>query len=455
MNSRKTRRERERSILAFFATSLAQRGIGIVCQVAQVPIALHYLGSEAFGLWVTLSTLNFIVASTDFGIGLGVQNKIAEALSVGDSDRARKVFVTGLCFLLGIMTLLLGVIIPFCLFSDISQLLRITDPRLTLSASASLLCVAVIWCVNIPLGLGQRLAFASQVGWMSNIASSVSQLLTLAIVSTAAWFELGVTTFFVLTFASGALISFVFLVYLLRHLGWLDFRLAEFRSPILGDISRLGILFFIQQLAALVMFSSPSLILSVTLGAAAVTSYSLVQRVLNLFMIAVTAFLLPLWPAYADAKAKSDWHWIRRTMVRSVLLVCGLAIVPMVAVGPFVQTLISWWTGGAAVTPPQSLIWLLVAWNALSVFQQPFGYLLVGLSEIKRATVYSLLSAAASLAVILLLIPKFGVNAVPIGLIIGFVPFIMVGTCFESVDLLFSPRRQRSALSRAEPVPSV
>jgi O-antigen/teichoic acid export membrane protein len=441
--------------LAFFATSLAQRGIGIVCQFVQVPIALHYLGSEAFGLWVTLITLNFILVSTDFGIGLGVQNKITEALGVGDSDRARNVFVTGLCFLLGIMIVLLGFIIPFCLFSDISQLLRITDPRLTVSASPSLLWVAVIWCVNIPLGLGQRLAFASQVGWMSNIASSVSQLLTLAIVSTAAWFELGVTTFFVLSFASGALISFVFLLYLLRHLSWLDLRLAEFQSPILGDISRLGILFFIQQLAALVMFSSPSLILSVTLGAAAVTSYSLVQRVLSLFMIAVTALLLPLWPAYADAKAKSDWPWIRRTMVRSFLLVCGLGIVPMVAVGPFVQTLISWWTGGAAVTPPQSLVWLLLAWNALLVLQQPFGFLLVGLSEIKRATVYSLLSAAASLAMILLLIPKFGVNAVPIGLIIGFVPFIMVGTCFESVDLLFSPRRQRSALSRTEPVPSV
>ena len=453
--SKKTRRERERSILAFFATSLAQRGIGIVCQFAQVPIALHYLGSEAFGLWVTLMTLNFIVSSSDFGIGCGVQNKIAEALGAGDSDRARKVFVTGLCFLLGIMALLLGLIISFCLFSDIPQLLRLTDPRLTLSASTSLLCVAVIWCVNIPLGLGQRLAHASQLGWMSNIASSVSQLLTLAIVSTAAWLKVGVSTFFVLTFGSGALISFLFLLYLLRHLGWLDLRLTEFQSPILGDIARLGILFFIQQLATVVMFSSPSLILSMTLGASAVTSYSLVQRVLNLFVIVVTAFLVPLWPAYADAKAKSDWPWIRRSMVHSLLLVCGLAIVPMIAVGPFVQTLISWWTGGAAVIPPQSLVWLLIAWNALSVFQQPFGYLLVGLSEIKRATIYSLLSAAASLAMILLLIPKFGINAVPIGLMIGFIPFIMGGTFAESIDLLFNPRRQRSTLSKTEPVPSV
>ena len=435
-----TEHKRDRSILAFFATSLAQRGIGIICNFAQVPIALHYLGSEAFGLWVTLMTLNLIVSSSDFGIGLGVQNRIAEALGADDSGHARKVFVTGLCSLLGIMVLLI-VTIPLFVFIDISRLLRLTDPELT----SSLLWIAGIWCLNIPLGLGQRLAQASQLGWMSNIASSVSQLLMLAIVSIAAWLKIAVSTFFVLTFGSSTVIALLLLLYLLRHLGWLDLRLSEFRSALLGDISRLGILFFIQQLSAIVMFSLPLLILSVNLGSAAVTSYNLVQRDLNLFMIVTTAFLLPLWPAYADAKVKSEWPWIRRTMLRSLFLVCCVAILPMIAVGPFVQTIVYWWTGSGDVVPPQSLIWLLIAWNALSVFQQPFGFLLVGLSEIKRVTVCSLLSAMSSLAMILFLIPKLGVNAVPIGLIVGFVPFILCGSVFEAIALLLNPHRPHSA----------
>ena len=72
----------------------------------------------------------------------------------------------------------------------------------------------------------------------------------------------------------------------------------------------------------------------------------------------------------------------------------------------------------------------------MSVFQQPFGFLLVGLSEIERVTVFSLLSAMSSLAMILFLIPKLGVNAVPIGLIVGFVPFILGGSVFEAIALL-------------------
>ena len=453
--SERTGRERERSILAFFATSLFQRGVGVVCQFAQVPIALHYLGAEAFGLWVALATLNFVVATADFGVGGGVQSRIAEALARGDSNCARKVFITGLSLLLGIMLISLAVILFVSVFADPRRLLHFTDPRLAESAGLSLLWVAVIWCVNIPLGLGQRLAHATQLGWMSNIANSLGQLATLAIVSAAAWLNITMATFFVLTFGSGALLSFLFLLYMLYHLGWLNLRFSEFQISILGDISRLGGLLFLQQLAAIVMFSSPSLILSLTLGTAAVTSYNLVQRVLNLFTIATTAFLVPLWPAYADAKVKSDWSWIRRTMIRSLLLVCVVAVIPMIAVGPFVQTLIRWWTGSTTVTPPQSLVWLLIAWNVLSVIQQPFGFLLVGLSEVKRATVYSLLAAAASLPTILVLIPQFGVNAVPIGLIAGFLPFALGGTLIESITWLFGTRRQRPARARQETVLSV
>jgi hypothetical protein len=214
----KTRRERERPIFAFFATSLTQRAIGIFCQFAQVPIALHYLGSEAFGLWVTLTTLNFIVWCSDFGVGFGVQSMIADALSRGDSECARRTFVTGFGFLLGIMVLLVAVTVSSYFLLDLSRLLRFTYPRLTTSENAALLWVVVIWCVNIPLGLGQRLAHASQVGWMSNIANSVTQLLTLAIVSIAAWLQLGIGTFFLFSFGTGTLVSFLLLVFMLRYL---------------------------------------------------------------------------------------------------------------------------------------------------------------------------------------------------------------------------------------------
>jgi hypothetical protein len=116
----------------------------------------------------------------------------------------------------------------------------------------------------------------------------------------------------------------------------------------------------------------------------------------------------------------------------------------MIAVGPFVPQIIVWWTGGEAVLPSPTLVWLLVAWNALILLQQPFGYLLAGVSKIGRTTVYSFLSTVVALIAIKLLLPTHGVNAIPLGLIVGFVPFILLGNVFEAVLFLHEVGKQKA-----------
>jgi O-antigen/teichoic acid export membrane protein len=444
-------KRRERSILTFFATSIASRGVGIGCQLLLVPLALRHLGTEAFGLWVTLQTLNFVLAYSDFGIGLGVQNQVAESLGNGDEKRARTLFVTGLIALTGVAAVLLCALIPFCLFADYTKLLKITDPALAAAAAPAILVVALVWCFNAPLGLGQRLAYGAQLGWMHNSATTATQVWTLAAVAAGAWFKVSITTFFIITFSGSALINLIFLIFLLAKLGWLRIRWADFHFPFLRELASLGIFFFLQQIATIVLFTAPPLILSATLGPASVTPFNLVQRVLNLFSVVTNAALLPIWPAYAEAKAQSDWPWIKRTLNRSLLVVLGMAVLPMIIVGPFIQQIIVWWTGKAATPPDMPLVWLLVAWNCLTVLQQPFGYLLAGISKVRRATVYSVLSTITALAAIFFLIPRFGANALPLGLIIGFVPFIFSGNVIETWLILREKLRHSPGGGTAPP----
>jgi O-antigen/teichoic acid export membrane protein len=440
--------KRERSILAFFATSIASRGLGIGCQLFQVPISLHLLGNEAFGLWVAMTSVGYILAFTDFGIGLGVQNRIAESLGRNDREGAQRNFVTGLVFLSGIMLLFLSVLVPACLFLDLPHLLRISDPAVAAAVRPAMLVVITVWCLNIPIGLGQRLAYGAQLGWAHNIVQAVSQVSFLAAVALGAWLRVSISTFFVMTFASGTVVNFGFLVWLVFRLGWQRLSPRYFQASQIREIWKLGIFFFLQQIAAMALFTAPSLILSGMLGAGAVTPYNLTQRVLNLFTVVANAVLLPTWPAFADAKARDDWAWIRRTLWRSVGIVAVFVALPMVLVGPFVPKIISWWTRGEAALPPVSLVWMVIAWNAVTVLQQPFGYFLSGISEIRRATLYSFLSTVAALGAIFLFIPKFGVNGVPAGLVTGFVPFIMIGTIVESV-LILRRNSKRESISVA------
>jgi O-antigen/teichoic acid export membrane protein len=158
-------------------------------------------------------------------------------------------------------------------------------------------------------------------------------------------------------------------------------------------------------------------------------------------MVVTNAVLVPTGPAYAEAKAQSDWAWIRKTLVRSALVVLVAAVIPMLLVAPFLPKVILWWTRGGE-SPAISLVWWLVIWNAVLVLEQPVGYFLAGISKVRRATIYSILTTIAAPAAMLTLIPRLGIIALPLGLIIGFVPFVLIGNVAESLVIL------REALSR-------
>jgi O-antigen/teichoic acid export membrane protein len=96
--------------------------------------------------------------------------------------------------------------------------------------------------------------------------------------------------------------------------------------------------------------------------------------------------------------------------------------------------------GHGAAAPEAALVWVLFVWNAIVFFQQPFGYLLAGVSEVRRVTYYSVFSAVSSLALMWLLARPLGAPGVALGLILGYAPFSFLGTMIESFRYLHAHR---------------
>ena len=428
-------KERNRSILKFFVSSLTSRGLGIGCQLLQVPLALALLGNEAFGLWITLNSIGYMLTFADFGIGLGAQNQVAEAMGRGDEAQARRIFFTGTVFLCGITGVLLA-LSPLSLLVDWQRAFHLSDPGLVRNAPWVILAVMASWCLGIPLGMSQRVAYGAQLGWLSNVQDAARNVLTLLLVFIEAKMGCSFATFILTTAVLGLATQVAFFGYLLGRLGWLRMRWSWYERALMGKLANVGVFFFLQQIASLVLFSASPVILSATLGVAAVTPFNLAQRVFGPFQMVSNAYLLPIWPAYSEAKARGDWPWIRQTLWRSMFVVTVLCLLPMAAVTVYMRPIISVWTGGKAELPSQGLLWLLFFWNGATVFQQPFGYLLAGLSEVRRSTLYSVLTTALALGMIFPLIPRFGVSALPMGLLIGFLPFVFCGNAMETFIVL-------------------
>jgi O-antigen/teichoic acid export membrane protein len=232
------------------------------------------------------------------------------------------------------------------------------------------------------------------------------------------------------------LANVVLLGWQLVELGWTNFRAVRFRWATTRELFALGAYFGVQQMQLTLFVSLPQLIISTTLGAAAVTSYNLAQRLFALFGVIQNAFMLPLWPAYSDAKAKGDFAWIRRTLLVSLGATLGCTLVPMALGAAFARPLLGLWVGRTAELPSSALVWLMFGWNAFVFIGQPFGYMLAGLSEVKRLTHYAVVSSAVSALLMGVLVRRYGAEGVVAGMAIGVLPFVIRGNILEALHLL-------------------
>jgi O-antigen/teichoic acid export membrane protein len=424
---------RSKAVGLFFATSVTARGLGIGCQLLQVPIAVKALGTEAFGLWMALTSIGTMIMFADFGMGQGAQNKLSEAFAAGKKQVAQELCGSVAVFLCLLGLLLAAVVALVVPTLDFTALFNLTNPVVQAQAPRAILVTLLLFCANFPLGLAQRLAYSRQQGWMHNIAQALGGAGALGGVLLAAHLHLGLAEFIAAAQLPLILSNAGLLSLQLVQLGWFNFRTVRFHWATMRELLGLGACFGIQQVHLVLLISLPQIIISTGLGAAAVTPYNLAQRIFNLFAIIQNAFMLPLWPAYSDAKARGEFDWIRRTLFFSLRVTLLCVIAPMAVGTLFAKPILALWVGRHAALPSESLIWLLFLWNTMFFLEQPFGYMLAGISEVRRLTFYAVVSIVASAGLMYLLVHPYAQEGVVFGMVVGFLPYLFLGNIAETV----------------------
>src|SRR5262245_48489786 len=79
--------ERYRRAALTAAANLLARAITIASALVSVPLTLHYLRAERYGMWLTVSSVVSFVAVADFGLGSGLLTALAAAHTRDDARR--------------------------------------------------------------------------------------------------------------------------------------------------------------------------------------------------------------------------------------------------------------------------------------------------------------------------------------------------------------------------------
>ncbi len=436
-------RERYRRVGLATVASIAARGISIFTAVISVPLTLNYLGTERYGLWITISSTIAMLAFADLGLGNGLINAIAEVHGRDDRTAARA-YVSSAFFMLTVIAALL--LAAFALVYPSVPWERVFNVKSAVTVQEAGPAVAVFmlcFALNLPLGIVQRVQMGYQEVYANALWQALGNLLGLAGVVLGIHLQVGLP-WLVLAMAGApvfaALLNSIALFAVQRP--WLGPQFRRVSRASMRAISKIGLLFFVLQIAVALAYQSGSIVVAQILGADQVPQYAVPMRLFYFVPTILSFILMPLWPAYRESISRGDVAWVRKTWKRSLMLSLSLNIPSAVVLMLFGSQIIHMWVG-PAVTPSLLLLLGLGVWLGINSFDGSFAMLFNGASAVRFQAVCALLMTIANLAISIVLTREIGVAGVVWGGVIAQTVFILIPSAFFIPRLLSSmePRR--------------
>jgi O-antigen/teichoic acid export membrane protein len=353
-----------------------------------VPIAIGYVSSLQYGVWLTiLSFINWFNLF-DLGLGNGLKNKLGEALANNDLEEARELVSTGYAviglislFLIG-LSLIVFPLIPWDRVFNAPAELRLTVERLVRVVFIFFALRFTLQLINPILAAYQKTSITQLNNFLGN-GLALTAIFILMKTTSGSLFKLGFSY-----------MLFPVLVYLAVSIYWFSGQFSAIKPSIrlfnkkhLKSIFNLGIMFLINQLAVVVLSTTSSMLISHISGPAKVTPYAVTQRFFFLIITIYGMLTTPLWPAFTEAYAKRDFNWIRRIVAKFNyiwLVLCGVVIL-MLIVSPLFFKL---WLGDK-VNIPFTLSCLMVFYVIITAYTNVYSSFLCGVSKIRLATLTS------------------------------------------------------------------
>ena len=132
--------------------------VGIIALLARI------YARDEFGIWVAITSATAILATSDFGMGNALRNKLAALAVRGKTgnDEAREYFLSVFYFFLIAALVLSAGLLIVSRFIPLQMLFKTSDVALQRAGADILIAVQVIFLIGIPLGIGPTMFFAYQ-----------------------------------------------------------------------------------------------------------------------------------------------------------------------------------------------------------------------------------------------------------------------------------------------------
>jgi O-antigen/teichoic acid export membrane protein len=419
-------RERFRRIGLTTATSIAARGIGFATSLITVPLTLHYLGAERYGMWATLSSVIALASFADLGLGNGLLNALASAHGRDDRDAGAREVSTAFFLLLSVAATLGVVLLLAYPHIDWARVYNVTSPQA--GAEAGPATAAFIGCIlaNLPLGVVARIRQGYQEGYRTSVFDAAGNVLGLLLVLTAINFRAPLVWLVLAMAGAPVIANLTHTAVLFGHdRPWLRVNPVRFDRRTATRLMHHGGLFFVLQVAATFASAPDNVIIAQTLGPAAVAQYAVVAKLFSVSVLLSDVALAPLWPAYGEAMARGDLPWVRHTLARSVQVtaVASILFALLLVVGG--NEILARWVG-PGFGAPLSLRLGFGTWVITATIGMAVAMYLNAANLMRVQAACAVVWVPASVVLKVLMVTRWGLAGVPWAMVAAYLALAAV-----------------------------
>ena len=414
--------ERYRRILLTGGSTAIVKIFSALINLITVPLTVNYLGAERYGLWMAISSMIALMSFADLGLGNGLLNAVSKA-NARNSKQEAKIAVSSTFFILvGISTVLFLIFVSIFPFISWQHVFNVQSALAIKESGPAMMTLVVIFLINIPLGIVERIQSGYQEGFKFQIWLILGSLLSFTGILICIYFKSGLV-WLVLSFSGGQLLATILNgIYLFgKRRNYLLPKLKYFNWPVGKSLINSGMIFFLLGFFTLIGNTSDDIIIAQTLGSSSVAGYEIVKKMFLFSMF--TQFLIqPLWPAFAEAVENGDFVWARKTVKKALYLGVSCAAIISLPLLLFGKQIIAIWVSANY----QPSWWLLSGFYAFVLLANYGGVMSTFLNSgpllSKQIRMIGLASLSAVLLKVFLSI-KFGVSGIIWATVIGYFLF--------------------------------
>lgn len=392
-----------------------------------IPLSIEVLGEEHYGFWIAVSAFLSWFAFVDLGVISVLRNKFAEALAENDSFKAKKLvsnayFINasiGL-YLFGVFALLSSAV-PWAKWFNITS---VSHDELSLFAILIFAAYVIQWNLEtiVTLCISVQKPMVGHLYQFCSHALSLGLIFGLSSIHTLSLIEYGL----ILLLSPISVLLILSLIYFSKEFRAYLPSLKLIEASTIRSLVRIGIVFFIGQLAWISITTVDNLLIASFFNPEEVVPYSVSMRLFSVPLMLHLLIVTPFWSAITEAQASDDTSWIQRSMrgLQFIALAFVAFCILLVFITPVIYSI---WLGEQFAYDFYMDL-SIALFTSLVILNTTYSYYLYGRSKILLQMIVTVFAALVNLPLSYYLSVQlnFGPKGIVMSTVVSMLPVLCV-----------------------------